>query len=65
MALDPELVREARRQEIDFVTKMKVYDKVPRSVAVRAGKRVIGVRWIDINKGDSIRVNYRSRMVAK
>ena len=44
---------------------MRVYDKVPRSRAWRVGKKVIGVRWIDISKGDSINPNYRSRMVAK
>ena len=29
------------------------------------GKPPIGTRWIDINKGDSVRTNYRSRLVAK
>ena len=29
------------------------------------GKSPIGTRWIDINKGDSIKTNYRSRLVAK
>ena len=29
------------------------------------GLKVIGVRWIDINKGDSEHPDYRSRLVAK
>ena len=41
---------------------MKVYKKVPRSEAT--GK-VISVRWVDINKGDEINPNYRSRLVAR
>ena len=64
-ALDAQEVRRAREDEMEFIRNMRVYDKVPRSWAWRAGKRVIGVRWIDINKGDSINPKYRSRMVAK
>ena len=30
-----------------------------------AKKAPIGTRWIDINKGDAINPNYRSRLVAK
>ena len=29
------------------------------------GKGPIGVRWVDINKGDEDRPEYRSRLVAK
>ena len=29
------------------------------------GKEPIGVRWVDINKGDSSKPNCRSRLVAK
>ena len=29
------------------------------------GKSPIWTRWIDINKGDATKVNYRSRLVAK
>ena len=41
---------------------MKVYKKVPRSEVT--GK-VISVRWVDINKGDEVNPNYRSRLVAR
>ena len=63
--LDTKMVEEARREEIEFIRNMRVYEKVPRSWAWRAGKKVIGVRWIDVNKGDSINPKYRSRLVAK
>ena len=29
------------------------------------GKRVIGVKWVDLNKGGDARPAYRSRLVAK
>ena len=29
------------------------------------GKKVITVRWIDINKGDAVDTNYTSRLVAR
>eukprot|EP00972_Heterocapsa_arctica_P042812 6312914-Heterocapsa_arctica.AAC.1 len=60
--LNPSKVREARREEMEFVSKMRVYDKVPRSES--AGKP-IAVRWVDTNKGTEQEPNYRSRIVAK
>ena len=45
--LDPSKVREARAEEMDFVKKMKVYDKVPRT---EAPGKPIPVRWVDTNK---------------
>ena len=38
---------------------------MPRSKAKSLGKKVITVRWIDINKGDAVDTNYRSRLVAR
>ena len=29
------------------------------------GVKVIGTRWVDVNKGDERQPNYRSRLVAK
>ena len=65
-ALDPGMMMKARQDEIWYFRKMGVYEKV--SVAERwreTGKAPIAVRWVDINKGDSIKHNYRSRLVAK
>ena len=64
--LDPEMVREARAEEMKEFDKHKVYDKVPISQCWQAtGRKPIGVRWVDINKGDNKKPKYRSRLVAK
>ena len=56
----------ARQEEIEYVNKMKLYEKVPTSEAYpQTGKGPISVRWIDINKGDNENPNYRSRFVAR
>jgi hypothetical protein len=60
--LDPVLVLEARREEM---LEFDVYKKVPTVQCwSRTGKKPIGVRWIDINKGDDRNPKYRSRLVA-
>ena len=66
MALDPKEVRGARREEISYVHKMNLYDKVFVSDAYKhIGKPPKSARWIDINKGDSEPSKYRSRLVAR
>ena len=43
-----------------------MYNIFPREESVRTGKgKVIKGRWIDTNKGDSIKPDYRSRFVGK
>ena len=45
---------------------MCVFTKVPISQRItRTGRKPIGVRWRNINKGDRYNVNVRSRLVAK
>ena len=52
-SLDPRLVIKARREEIDTFKAHGVYKKVPIQECIDAtGKKPIGSRWIDINKGD-------------
>ena len=64
--LNPELVMKARREEIEYVRKMNLYTKVPISQCYEITKKApISIRWIDINKGDKERPNYRSRVVAR
>ena len=64
--LDARQVKRARQEEIDYVHKMKLYEKVPKSECYRkTGKAPITLRWIDINKGDHNSPNYRSRLVAR
>ena len=43
-----------------------MYSKVPiRECLEKAGRKPIGVKWVDVNKGDERRPEYRSRLVAK
>ena len=63
--LEPRLIREARDEELGEIHKHRVWDKVPRTRARARGKRVIGTKWVGINKGDSVSPKYRSRLVAK
>lgn len=53
----------ARQVEPEYFRKLKVYTHVPREHMKETGGKRIGVRWVDINKGDEITKNYRSRLV--
>ena len=48
--LDPEMVREARVEELAGYLEMQVYCRVP--VAECGSHKVIKTRWVDTNKGD-------------
>ena len=64
--LDPKLVRQARLVELQEIHSFKVYEKVPISKCIQAtGKKPIGCRWSDANKGDEKAPKYRSRLCAK
>ena len=64
--LDPNKVKIARQEEMAEFRKHGVYVKVPISECWdKTNKAPIGVRWVDINKGDSKSPKYRSRLVAK
>ena len=66
LPLDPVMVRAARKEEIDVFRQHQVYSKVSIDEAwSKTNKAPIGVRWIDINKGDRLNPEYRSRLVAK
>ena len=65
-ALDPVLVRAARRKEMEYFKSKNVWTKKPISEAYeRMGKTPITVKWVDTNKGDDVEPNYRSRFVAR
>ena len=49
--LVPGLVRKARDEEIAYFIKRGVYEIVPRSHQKTTGGKVIGTRWVDVNKG--------------
>ncbi len=64
--LRDDLVREARAKELAYFTAKGVWQKVSRAKArAQSGKSPISVRWVDVNKGDEILPNYRSRLVAR
>lgn len=63
--LDKELATRARKLEMDFFKKMKAHSKVERSVAKQLGAKVITTRWIDTNKGDESKPDYRARLVGR
>ena len=64
--LKDSLVEAARAVELSFFHSKKVWVKLPKSVAkAQNGRRPISVRWVDVNKGDDLNPNYRSRLVAR
>ena len=64
--LKDELVKAARATELAFFYSKKVWVKIPKNqVRARGGRRPISVRWVDVNKGDDLHPNYRSRLVAR
>ena len=64
--LDGELVKQARLEEMEEVRKHDLYDIVDESECWRyTGADPIGTRWVDINKGDNVNPEYRSRLVAQ
>ena len=64
--LVPELVKQARAEEMKYFTDKGVWIYRPRSEAFeRMGKRPISCKWVDVNKGDDDNPRYRSRLVAR
>ena len=64
--MDTKLTREAMREEIEAFHKMKVYVTVTIEQCIHeTGKRPIGTRWVDTNKGDKAKPKIRSRFVAQ
>ena len=54
-SLPMDLVREGRRTEIEGFAARRVYVLRPRYEAKSKGARVVGVRWVDTQKGDKVR----------
>ena len=64
--MDPKKVQNARKVEVEYVRKMKFYEKVPiTECRQKTGRGPISVRRIDMRKGDDVNPNYRSRLVAR
>jgi len=59
-------VAAAREEEVAAMEEWHVWDEVPITQCFKAtGKRPLGGRWVDVNKGDRAHPNVRSRWVAK
>ena len=59
-------MKKARKLEMEYFESKQVYVRRPVQEALsKTGKRPIAVRWVDVNKGDDMDPNYRSRLVAK
>ncbi len=52
-------------EELAYIRNKKVWRRISRREAERRGIKIVKVRRIDINKGDSVTPIYRSRLVAK
>ena len=64
--LNAKLVKRAREEEMKDINKHNVYEQVDiRECWDNTGKEPIGTRWVDINKGDDVNPDYRSRLVAQ
>ena len=63
--LSPKLVRRAREEEMKQFKSHQVYEKVPIEEAKKNEAKLITTRWVDINKGDGEKPQYRSRLVAR
>ena len=60
-ALDADMVRAGRAEEIDWIMKQKVFMKVPIETARNENARINDMKWIDTKKGDKV----RSRLVVR
>ena len=63
--LNVKQVKEARKLEMQYVKSKKVWRKMSRKMALASGYKIVGTRWLDINKGDEEKPDYRSRLVGK
>jgi len=60
------MVKTARAVELTYFNTKGVWKKVPKARArASSGRAPISVRWVDVNKGDDLNPNYRSRLVAR
>ena len=63
--LDPELVKQARALEIDFMHRLQVYEEATWEEMQQDGCKPIPTRWIDVNKRGEAHPEIRSRLVAQ
>ena len=64
LELQPELARKARREELEVLREHGVYEVVPRS-SMGGGSKLIGIRWVETDKGVPGKPKVRSRLVCQ
>ena len=57
----PDLVKKARAVEMGYFAKLGVYEYATHADQQQILGKIIGVRWVDVNKGDHDDPEYRSR----
>ena len=63
---DPELFAKARREEVEYIRRHKMYVRVPREACLReTGKAPMKTGWAETDKGQPGKLNVRARWVAK
>ena len=64
--INPELIQQARQEELNGFRDMEVYEYVGREEALSDSTgTVVGVRCVEHNKGTSVSPEVRSRLVAQ
>ena len=63
--MDAEGVKRAREVEMQFFRDMNAYTRCSRDCVEREGGKIIDLKWIDTNEGDSANPSYRSRLVGR
>ena len=64
--LNPGMVKKARELEMQYMEELKVLDDSDLNACMAEQCRPpIPTDWVDINKGDSLRPNYRSKLVCQ
>ena len=64
--LDPELCARARREEVEYIRRNKMYTRVSRETCSReTGRAPVKTGWAETDKGLPRQSNVRARWVAK
>ena len=64
-ALTESFLSASRKVEVDFMSRLDMYRKRPRNWATDKGIPVIPAKWVDVNKGDAMRPEYRQILCGK
>ena len=57
--------RKLREVDMTFFRNMKAYTRVPRAMQKMKGGKIIGVRWVDVDKGNQEHPDMRGRLVGQ